>query len=380
METTGWARVLVVNAGSSSLKLRVLDRAGEVVAGDDLAGVGRASGGGADDAAIKTAIESFGPVDAVGHRVVHGGTLYATPILITGEVRQRLESLTDLAPLHQPKSLAALDAVTAVLPDTPAVACFDTAFHATIAAAAATFALPAEWRARWALRRYGFHGLSHAYASRRAAELVGPLAVPSGGLRVVTCHLGAGASLAAVHDGRSVDTTMGFTPLDGLVMATRSGSVDPGLVLWLEEHAHMPARELAQTLESRSGLTGLAGTGDMREVLSRAADGDERAVLGRDVYLHRLRGSIAFMAAAMDGVDVLVFTGGVGENSPEIRSRAAFGLGFLGVGVDDARNALGKDARGGDWEITAPGSRVRTFVIAAREDKQIAAEVRSVLG
>ena len=260
------------------------------------------------------------------------------------------------------------------------MACFDTAFHATIPEAAATFALPAEWRARWALRRYGFHGLSHAYVSRRAAELTGdPTSDAPGGLRVVTCHLGAGASLAAVHDGRSVDTTMGFTPLDGLVMATRSGSVDPGLVLWLEEHAGMPPRELAATLENRSGLTGLAGTGDMREVLSRAVAGDARAVLGRDVYLHRLRASVAAMAAAMGGVDVLVFTGGVGENSPEVRSRAAGGLGFLGVAVDESRNTLDKADRGGeDWEITAAGAAVRTFVIAAREDRQIAGEVRSV--
>ena len=172
---------------------------------------------------------------------------------------------------------------------------------------------------------------------------------------------------------------MGFTPLDGLVMATRSGSVDPGLVLWLEEHAHMPPRELAATLENRSGLTGLTGTGDMREVLSRAVAGDARAVLGRDVYLHRLRASVAAMAAAMGGLDILVFTGGVGENSPEVRSRVAGGLGFLGVAVDESRNTLDKAGRGDDWEITEPGAAVRTFVIAAREDKQIAAEVRSVL-
>jgi acetate kinase len=364
-------RVLVVNAGSSSLKLRVLD-GGDVAAGSDL----DAPRGTADSAEIKAAIESFGPVDAVGHRVVHGGTLYTSPVLVTGEVRRRLESLTDLAPLHQPKSLAAMDAVQAVLPDTPAVACFDTAFHATIGAAASTFALPAEWRTRWTLRRYGFHGLSHAYASRRAAELTGS---PSAdGLRVVTCHLGAGASLAAVRSGRSVDTTMGFTPLDGLVMATRSGTVDPGLVLWLEEHAHTPPGELAQTLEYRSGLTGLAGTGDMREVLTRAAAGNARAVLGRDVYLHRLRAFIAAMAAAMDGLDVLVFTGGVGENSAEIRSRAGDGLGFLGVRIDEERNA-GGSGYGDDWEISPDGAPVRAFRIAAREDKQIAAEVRSVL-
>jgi acetate kinase len=379
------ARVLVVNAGSSSLKLRVVGGAGgagdEVTGAADLPAVGGAVGGGADGAAIKEAIASFGRVDAVGHRVVHGGTLYAAPVPVTPEVRRRLETLTDLAPLHQPKSLAALDAVTGVLPDTPAVACFDTAFHATIPESAATFALPAEWRARWTLRRYGFHGLSHAYVSRRAAELTGHRTPDApDGLRVVTCHLGAGASLAAVHGGRSVDTTMGFTPLDGLVMATRSGSVDPGLVLWLEEHAGMPPRELAATLESRSGLTGLAGTGDMREVLSRAAAGDTRAVLGRDVYLHRLRASVAAMAAAMGGLDVLVFTGGVGENSPEVRSRTAGGLGFLGVAIDEARNTLDKASRGGeDWEVTAPRAAARTFVIAAREDRQIAAEVRSVL-
>ena len=388
-------RILVVNAGSSSLKLRVLgSRAGDdsgaggddVTAAADLPAVGDGGQAGTmgedtSSAAIKAAVESFGPVDAVGHRIVHGGTLYAAPVLITGEVRQRLEALTDLAPLHQPKSLAALDAVTSVLPDTPAVACFDTAFHATIPDAAATFALPAEWRTRWALRRYGFHGLSHSYVSRRAAALVGdPAPAAPAGLRVVTCHLGAGASLAAVQSGQSVDTTMGFTPLDGLVMATRSGSVDPGLVLWLEEHAHMPSRELAATLETRSGLAGLAGTGDMREVLSRAAAGDQRAVLGRDVYLHRLRASVAALAAAMGGLDVLVFTGGVGENAPEIRSRAADGLAFLGVAVDESRNTLGKEARGDDWEITAPNAKARTFVIAAREDRQIAAEVRSVLG
>ena len=381
MTASGPARVLVVNAGSSSLKLRVVggttETSDEVTAGADLAAVGGALGGGADATAIKEAIESFGPIDAVGHRVVHGGTLYTSPVLVTGEVRQRLESLTDLAPLHQPKSLAALDAVSGVLPDTPAVACFDTAFHATIPESAATYALPAEWRARWTLRRYGFHGLSHAYVSHRAGELAGR----PDGLRVVSCHLGAGASLAAVHDGRSVDTTMGFTPLDGLVMATRSGSVDPGLVLWLEEHAHTPSRELASTLEYRSGLTGLTGTGDMREVLTRAAADDPKAVLGRDVYLHRLRASIASMAAAMDGLDVLVFTGGVGENSAEIRLRAGAGLGFLGAGIDEARNAAKPgDVEGEDWEITAPGARVRSFVIAAREDRQIAAEVRSLLG
>jgi acetate kinase len=197
------------------------------------------------------------------------------------------------------------------------VACFDTAFHATIPAAAATYALPRQWRQRWALRRYGFHGLSHSYAARRAAEL-------AGGSRTVTCHLGAGASLAAVRDGVSVDTTMGFTPLEGLVMATRSGSVDPGLVLWLADHAGTPVAELAAALEHRSGLLGLAGTADMREVVAGAAAGLPDARLGLDVYTHRLRAGIAAMAAALGGLDVLVHGQG-GENSPVVRSEAAAG-------------------------------------------------------
>jgi acetate kinase len=284
----------------------------------------------------------------------------------------RLRALTDLAPLHQPKSLAALDVVTDVLPDVPAVACFDTAFHATLSPAASTYALPPEWRRRWDLRRYGFHGLSHAYASRRVTEL---LERPVDGLRVVTCHLGAGASLAAIRDGRSVDTTMGFTPLEGLVMATRSGSVDPGLVLWLEEHAGTPPAELAATLEHRSGLLGLAGTADMRAIVDAAAAGVPDARLALDVYVHRLRASIAAMAASLGGIDALVFTGGVGERSSAVRALAADRLGFLGIELDAIRNEHGPDER----EIGAGGARVRVFVIVAREDLEIAHEVRSVL-
>jgi acetate kinase len=360
--------ILIVNAGSSSLKLRVLDDADQVTGSADLP-----PPQGADDtAAIKSAIGAFGDVHAVGHRIVHGGDEFSGPVLIDSAVRQRLGALTDLAPLHQPKSLAALDAVTTVLPDVPAVACFDTAFHATIPASAATFALPAEWRERWGLRRFGFHGLSHAYVSRRAAELLGGDASE---LRLVSCHLGAGASLAAVRGGRSVDTTMGFTPLDGLVMATRSGSVDPGLVLWLETHAGISADELSWALEHQSGLYALAGTGDMRQILSRAAAADTQAELARDVYLHRLTGSIAAMVAAMGGLDVLVFTGGVGENSAEIRLRAMDKLGFLGVRADEGRNAAGT----GDRDIGAPAAPVRSLVIRAREDIEIGRQVREVL-
>ena len=321
---------------------------------------------------MAAAIRGFGPVGAVGHRIVHGGTQFSSPVVIDSAVVGRLRALTDLAPLHQPKSLAALDVVTEILPDVPAVACFDTAFHATLPAAASTYALPAEWRKRWDLRRYGFHGLSHAYAGRRATELLGRTA---DGLRLVTCHLGAGASLAAILDGRSVDTTMGFTPLEGLVMATRSGSVDPGLVLWLEEHVGTPPAELAATLEHRSGLLGLAGTADMRAIVAAAAAGGAEARLALEVYVHRLRAGIAAMAASLGGIDALVFTGGVGEHSPAVRALAAERLGFLGIELDAARNEGGPDER----EIGAGGAAVRAFVIVAREDLEISHEVRAVL-
>jgi acetate kinase len=373
----GLARILVVNAGSSSLKLRVLDAADALVASADLP----APRGVIDAAEMAEAIRGLGAVDAVGHRVVHGGTSFSAPVRVDARVVARLETLTDLAPLHQPKSLAALAAVSAVLPDVPAVACFDTAFHATIPAAAHTYALPSQWRSRWDLRRYGFHGLSHAYASTRAAELLGR---PAEGLRLVICHLGAGASLAAIAGGRSVDTTMGFTPLEGLVMATRSGTVDPGLVLWLAEHAHVPPAELAATLEHRSGLLGLAGTDDMRVIVERAAaaDGDAGAASARlalDVYVHRLRGSIAAMTASLGGLDALVFTGGVGEHSAAVRSRTVDGLGFLGVALDQERNEAGEGG-GDDRDIGTAGATGRTLVITAREDLQIAREVRSVIG
>ena len=361
-------RVLVVNAGSSSLKLRLLDADDALLASADLP----APGGVAARDAIATTIGELGEVDAVGHRIVHGGTEFREAVRIDLGVRARLEALTDLAPLHQPKALTALDAVTACLPDVPAVAAFDTAFHASIPPEAATYAIPREWRIRWPLRRFGFHGLSHAYAARRAASLLGR---PLEELRLVTCHLGAGASLAAVHGGRSVDTTMGFTPLDGLVMATRSGSIDPGLVLWLQEHVGTPPAELASTLERRSGLMGLAGSDDLQAVLAAEAAGDPDAVLGVSVYLHRLRAAIASMAAAMQGLDVLVFTGGVGENAPEIRQRTGDGLGFLGVAVDPARNGASEE----DREIGTEGAAVSTLVVRAREDLEIARQVRSLL-
>ncbi|MGH8869063.1 MAG: acetate/propionate family kinase [Actinomycetes bacterium] len=364
---SGPRRVLVVNAGSSSLKLRVLEGL-EVTATSDLA----TDKDGFDRDGLADFLHDT-QVDAVGHRVVHGGTRFTEPTGLDDDVVKQLRGLTDLAPLHQPKSLAGIDAVCAELPDVPAVACFDTAFHSTLTEAASTYALPLDWRQRWSVRRYGFHGLSHAYAARRAAEIVGR---PPGELRVVVCHLGAGASLCAVDAGRSVDTTMGFTPLEGLVMATRSGSVDPGLVLWLQGHAGLTAHEVAETLEHDSGLLGLGGSKDMPELLDRAERGDERARLAIDVYVHRLVAGIAAMTASLGGVDALVFTGGVGEHAPAIREAAAERLAFLGVRVDPRRNAVAS----GDAEIGTRETPVRTVVVEAREDLEIVRGVRAVLG
>jgi acetate kinase len=373
----GPRRVLVVNAGSSSLKLRLLDGDDTVLDSHDLAAEQGRFAPGEVAAALRELSGSDGRadqsgVDAVGHRIVHGGTRYRDGVELNDEVLQTLRELTDLAPLHQPTSLAGVDAVSAALPGVPAVACFDTAFHARMPAAASTYAVPAGWRERYGLRRYGFHGLSHAYAARRAAEMLGREVA---GFRVVTCHLGAGASLAAVHSGQSVDTTMGFTPLEGLVMATRSGTVDPGLVLWLQRHAGLPADEVNEALEHASGLTALAGTADMREVTERAAVGDEAAAVALEVYLHRLRGGIAAMAAALSGLDALVFTGGVGENSPVVRAGAAAGLEFLGVALNQGRNAAAR----ADSDVSAGGATVLTLVVSAREDLEITREVRRVL-
>ena len=361
-------RILVVNAGSSSLKLRLLGQDDELVAEHDVA----ARDGRAHVRELESAIASLRDVDAVGHRIVHGGEHFHAAVRVDREVESQLRELTELAPLHQARSLAAFDAVSETLPNIPAFACFDTAFHATLPPAAATYALPAAWRERWHLRRYGFHGLSHAWVAQRTPELLG---IRAPGLRIVSCHLGAGASLCAIRDGISVDTTMGFTPLEGLVMATRSGSVDPGMLLWLLERGRLSTRELADALEHRSGLLGLAGSADMRELITRLDEDDSCARLAIDVYVHRLRAEIAAMAAALAGLDVLVFTGGVGEHASEIRAHAAEGLAFLGVALDEQRNR----ETSADGEVGVDGAGARTVVITAREDLEIARQVRATL-
>jgi acetate kinase len=360
-------RVLVVNAGSSSLKLSVLAPDDAV---DDACELDRWDGG-VDDERVATFVSLHRDVDAVGHRVVHGGTTFRNAVVLDDGALARIRDLCDLAPLHQPRAVAGIEAVAASLPDVRAVACFDTAFHATMPAAASTYALPPEWRDRWPLRRFGFHGLSHAYAARRVEALAGaPVR------RLVTCHLGAGASLCAVLDGVSVATTMGFTPLEGLVMATRSGTIDPGLVTWLAQPGRLTVAEVDDALSHRSGLAALAGSGDMRDVLEARRAGDAAAALAYDVYVFRLRQEIAAMVATMGGIDALAFTGGVGEHAAPVRAAAAEGLAFLGVALDGHRNARVAS----DGEISGRAAAVRTFVVTAREDVEIARQVRAALG
>ncbi|HEY3210014.1 MAG TPA: acetate/propionate family kinase [Actinomycetota bacterium] len=363
--------VLVVNAGSSSLKLRVLDDGDQLLASRDI----DAPSGRANPADLQAFLEGAPEVRGAGHRVVHGGREFRESVLVSDDVLVRLRPLADLAPLHNPPALAGLEMVRGLLPGIPNVACFDTAFHATIPDEAAEYALPTLWRESWGIRRFGFHGLNHAYASRRAAELLGR---PVEELRLVTCHLGAGASLAAVEAGRSVDTTMGFTPMEGLVMATRSGSVDPGAVLWVQRHAGLSPDEVERILEHQSGVLGLSGlSADMRAVLQAAAQGDPRATLAVDVYVHRLCAGVAAMAASLGGLDGLVFTAGVGEGSALIRDRACRRLGFLGVELDHDRN---ESAGQEDANLSPHDAAVPVLLVHAREDLEIAREVRRVVG
>jgi acetate kinase len=363
-------RVLVVNAGSQSVKLRVIEADDTVAASRNL---GPPDRGLEDD--LADFLDTTGAVDAVGHRVVHGGERLTSTTMIDTQVREILDSVCELAPLHNGPALAGIDAVFRHLPAVPAFACFDTAFHAGLPGEAIAYAVPSEWVTRWGIRRYGFHGLSCAWATRRAAQV---LDRPIADLRLVVCHLGGGASVTAVAAGKSVDTTMGFTPLEGLVMATRSGDLDPGALLWVLKHG-LSISQAENALEYQSGLLGLSGdrSSDMRALVALRAEGDASAVLAISVYTHRLRAKVAAMMAASRGADAIVFTGGIGENSAAIRLETCAGLRWLGSGINESANAA---VAGLDCDVSAPGAPIRTLVVHAREDLQIAAECRRALG
>jgi acetate kinase len=315
-------------------------------------------------------LRDLAELDAIGHRVVHGGERYTTAVRITPKVKQVIGELAELAPLHNPASLAGMTAVEQALPDVPQVAVFDTAFHATLSEAARTYPVPQAWTRQWGIRRYGFHGLSHSYCASRAAEMLGRR-----DLRVVIAHLGNGASVSAVRNGVCVDTSMGFTPLEGLMMGTRSGSVDPGILVYVLQNKGLDANRLDKALNHESGLLGVSGfSSDMREVLSELAHNAD-ARLAVDVYVHRIRQTVGAMAATLGGIDALVFTAGVGEHAPEIRKRVCESLNFLGLELD--RNA--NETSDPDADIAMPASAARILVIGTREDLTILRDTRKLL-
>jgi len=335
-------RILCVNAGSTSLKLSVVEPDGTAAP-----------------------VESFDAVPddvaAVAHRIVHGGMRFREPVMIDDAVERELEAAVELAPLHNAPALAAIRQARQALPELPQVAVFDSAFHATIPEEAATYALPAKVREDWGIRRYGFHGLSVQWASERVR-------VP----RLVVCHLGGGCSVTAVRDGRSIDTTMGFTPLEGVPMTTRPGSVDPGALLYLLEH-HLTLEELDRMLEHESGLVGLSGlSGDVRKLENSNAPA---ARLALAVFTYRVATAVGAMATALDGLDALVFTAGIGENSASVRAAICARLGFLGVEIDDGVNTAARP----DASIAAAGTSVQVIVLEAREDVVAARAARQLL-
>jgi len=389
--------VLVLNSGSATVKFALIDPGtGQRVLG------GQAEHAGTPEAVLHVQRDGDGPVTepladgsyqavisrilgylpssgsgliGAGHRVVHGGARFTASVLVDDEVIAAIRELTHLAPLHNPANLAGIEAVSAVRPDLPQAVVFDTAFHQTMPPRAFRYAVPEEWFTRYGVRRYGFHGTSHRFVSERTAALLGR---PLGELRLVTAHLGNGCSLAAVRYGVSVDTTMGLTPLEGLVMGTRSGDVDPGVFGYLAGRASLTVDQLTDALNTASGLTGLSGVGnDMRTVQAAAAGGNERARLALEVFVHRLAKAIAGMVVGLERLDALVFTGGIGEHSAEIRSLVLARLAFLGLAEDPEANAQHGRTTGG---LIGPDGPVLAMVVPTDEELMIARDTARLIG
>lgn len=391
--------VLVINSGSSSIKYQLIEpEQGTVVAAGAVERIGEPHGQlrhtfqsrditrhervADHGAGLGRALELFGSVGpdleeagvvAVGHRVVHGGRRYDGPVVIDDRVVADIADLASLAPLHNPPNLRGIEVARKLLPHVPHVAVFDTAFFFDLPAAAATYALDREVAHRYGVRRYGFHGTSHQYVSRTAALISGR---PQRGLRQIVLHLGNGASASAVIDGRAVETSMGLTPLEGLVMGTRTGDIDPAAIFHLRRVGGLSVDELDELYNRRSGLKGLTGHNDMREVRRLAESGDSAAQLALAVYTHRIRKYIGAYAATMGGLDLLSFTAGIGENDPKLRAEAVAGLEFLGVALDAQRNAAaGSEAR----VVSREDSAVTVLVVPTREEQEIARQVSTVL-
>ncbi len=379
-------KVLVLNCGSSSIKYQLHDSVAHAALAEGLVSrIGEDPAIPDHGRGLELILESLldpetgvmkdlSEVSAVGHRAVHGGSFFTAPVLITTEVIAKMEEYAPLAPLHNPPILLGIRESLRHLPGTPQVAVFDTAFHTTIPAKAHVYALPYRYYTDHGVRRYGFHGNSFQYVSQRVNAFL------NGRLRhakVVIAHLGNGASIAAVSGGKSVDTSMGLTPLEGLVMGTRPGDVDPGVILYLMRQLGLSEQDVDRVLNKESGLLGVSGVGnDMRDVLAGAATGDERCKLALDLYAYRLKKYVGAYAAAMGGLDVLVFTAGIGENSPEIRAAVCEGLGFLGIELDEGANS---GVRGLECDISAPGAKVRVLVVPTDEERLIADETVAVV-
>lgn len=366
------SRVLVLNCGSSSVKYRLYD-GDEIRDKGTVERIGEPGGGPADH---ETAVRDIlGRLDlaglvAVGHRVVHGGRRFTEPVLIDDAVLAAIRDLVPLAPLHNPANLAGIEVARAALPDVPQVGVFDTAFHHTMPEAAEVYAIDRDTAQRYGIRRYGFHGTSHAYVSRRTAEL---LDRPYHELNTITLHLGNGASACAVAGGRSVATSMGMSPLQGLVMGTRSGDLDPAVIFHLRREGGFSVDEIDDLLNHRSGLLGLTGANDMREVLQRRAAGDPAAALAFDVYCRRITGYVGAYYALLGRVDAITFTAGVGEHAAPVRTAALAGLDRLGIVVDPERNA-----GNGDRVISPAGAEVAVCVIGTDEEREIARTAREL--
>ena len=319
-------------------------------------------------------IKSLDEIDAVGHRMVHGGEKFAKSVVITPEVIEAFKECSDLAPLHNPANLKGVDAVTELMPGLPQVGVFDTAFHQTMPARAYLYAVPYELYEKYGVRRYGFHGTSHRYVSARALEFLG---MPVEGSKVITAHIGNGGSLAAVVDGKCIDTTMGLTPLEGVMMGTRSGDIDAGAVAYIQKKLGLDADGISNLLNKKSGIAGLTGlSSDMRDIENAAKAGDEKAIAAQDSYFYRIKKYIGAYAAAMEGIDVLVFTAGVGENQVCMREAACEGLEFMGIKLDKAKNAT---IRGEDAVISTPDSKVKVVVIPTDEELMIASDTMALI-
>jgi acetate kinase len=401
-------KILVLNSGSSSLKYQLIDSESEEVLAKGLAErIGVAGGGGnikQDTAANGTvevdvemanheqaidhvfqlltdpehgAMKSISEIAAVGHRVVHGGEKFVQSVVVNEEILEEIDRVSALAPLHNPPNLEGIRACMGLMPGVPQVAVFDTAFHATMPDYAYTYALPYKYYTDYGVRRYGFHGTSHRYVSGKALNMLKEQGFDPAQVKMVTCHLGNGCSMTAVVGGKVVDTSMGMTPAEGLVMGTRSGDLDPAILLYLARELKATPDEIDDLINKRSGLLGVTGkSSDMRDVQASAEKGDKRAQLALAIFCYRIKKYLGAYAAAMGGLDAVVFTGGIGENCPEVRARACNGMEFLGIALDLDKNVKPK----GRADISGPSSRVRVLVVPTNEEMMIARETAQVVG